>query len=421
MKKTLAAVAAMVVCGAASAQSSVTLFGVVDVAVSNVSNKSQLVYANPTLATLTNPAVALLPSDIKASRTELRNSGLSSSRLGFRGVEDLGGGLSAGFWLEGALNNDEGSGAANGGLNFQRRSTISLAGGFGELRLGRDSTPTKLVDDQFDPFGATGIGGSLIATAYSHSRASNSVQYFLPKGLGGVYGNVAYAFHEKASRSPLGLNQEDSKAGQYFGGRVGFANGPLDVAVAYGQLDGASGGATASGDTLNLLTDRKTKNKIFNAGVTYDFGVVKLFGEYSQQRLERSVLLSDYNPVTLQLTTQPKDKNEGYLLGVSVPVGAGLIRATYAHVKYKNSTPVALWAVAPAERKASKFALGYQHNLSKRTALYATVARITNKNGANLTVGGVAVAAPTLPAGVTGIAYQARNSTGYEFGVRHSF
>ena len=414
MKKTLAAVAAMVVCGAASAQSSVTLFGVVDVAVSSVSNKSQRVYTNPTLATLNNPAVALLPSGVKASRTELRNSGLSSSRLGFRGVEDLGGGLSAGFWLESPLNNDDGT---NGLSAFSRRSTVSLAGSFGELRLGRDSTPVKLNDDQFDPFGATGIGGSLIATAYSHSRVGNSVQYFLPKGLGGVYGNVSYAFHEKASRSPLGLNQEDSKAGQYFGGRVGFANGPLDVAVAYGQLDGAS----VTGDTLNTLTDRKTKNKIFNAGVTYDFGVVKLFGEYSQQRAERSVLLSDYNPGTLVLAAQPKDKNEGYLLGVSVPVGAGLIRASYAHVKYKNNAPVQLWAVEPAERKASKFALGYQHNLSKRTALYATVARVSNKNGANLTVGGVAVAAPTLPAGVTGVAYQARNSTGYEFGLRHSF
>lgn len=398
MKKTLAAVAALTLCGVASAQSSVTLFGVVDVAVSNVSNKAERVY---TLADLTRPS--LLADSIKVSRTELRNSGLSSSRLGFRGVEDLGGGLTAGFWLEGALTNDDGN---SGGFNFQRRSTVSLAGGFGELRLGRDSTPTKLNDDQFDPFGATGIGSSLIATAYSHSRVSNSVQYFLPKGLGGVYGNVMYAFHEKSRFDPLTAVQRESKAGQYFGGRVGFANGPLDLAVAYGQLDGA----TVTTDTLNLTTDRTSKNKVLSAGATYDFGVVKLFGQYSQNRVENSALLGAL-PV-------PKTKTQGYLLGVSVPVGAGLIRASYAHVKYDDNVQTTLFNTVE-DRKANKFALGYQHNLSKRTALYATVARVSNKNGAALTVGGPALTTAQLTNG--GATYRMKNSTGYEFGLRHSF
>ena len=397
MKKTLAAVAALTLCGVASAQSSVTLFGVVDVAVSNVSNKAERVY---TLADLTRPS--LLADSIKVSRTELRNSGLSSSRLGFRGVEDLGGGLTAGFWLESPLTNDDG-----GGLSaFSRRSTVSLAGGFGELRLGRDSTPTKLNDDQFDPFGATGIGSSLIATAYSHSRVSNSVQYFLPKGLGGVYGNVMYAFHEKIRLDPLTAVQRESKAGQYVGGRVGFANGPVDVAVAYGQLDGAS----VTTDTINVTTDRTTKNKILSAGATYDLGMLKLFGQYSQSRLESSALLG--------ALAVPKTKVQGYLLGVSVPVGAGLIRASYAHVKYDDNVQATLFNTVE-DRKANKFALGYQHNLSKRTALYATVARISNKNGANLTVGGPALASAQLAYG--GGTYQAKNSTGYEFGLRHSF
>ncbi|RYF71428.1 MAG: porin [Comamonadaceae bacterium] len=405
MKKTLAAVAALVVCGAASAQSSVTLFGVVDVAVSNVSNKAERVYS------LTNPA--LLPDSVKASRTELRNSGLSSSRLGFRGVEDLGGGLSASFWLEAPITNDDG---ATGVSTFSRRSTVSLAGAFGELRLGRDTSPVKINDDQYDPFGGTGIGGTLIATAYSHSRISNTVQYFLPRNLGGFYGSAMYGMHEKASYSPLTAVQADSKAGRYFGGRVGYANGPLDVALAIGQLDGASGGATATGDTLNILTDRTTKNKILNLGATYDFGVVKLFAAYSQNRQERSTLLADY--VGGVLRAQPKTEVQGYLVGVTVPVGAGLIRASYAHVKYDDNAPVVLFNAAE-DRKANKFALGYQHNLSKRTALYATLARVSNKNGANLTVGGPALTSAQLAYG--GGTYRAKNSTGYEFGVRHSF
>lgn len=415
MKKSLAALAAMVVCGAASAQSTVTLFGVLDAAVSHTSNKGELVLTNPTLATLVNPSLALLPQSVEASRTELRNSGLSSSRLGFRGVEDLGNGLSASFWLEGALNNDDGTGAASGALNFQRRSTVSLAGSFGEVRLGRDNSPAKVNDDTFDPFGAVGVGGSLIASAYSHGRVSNALQYYLPAGLAGVYGNVMYGMSERASISPLGLNQRDSDEGRYAGARVGYANGPLDVALAYGQLDNVDG-ANKGKDTISVLTDRRFKDKIFSLGATWDFGVAKLFGEYSRRELDRELLARDY--VAGVLTVRPTVKTQGYLLGVSVPVGAGIIRASYANVRYDNDS-VALFQ--PEKREANKFALGYQHNLSKRTALYATVSRVTNKNGANVTVGGPAFVAPAIPAGLTGVGYQAKSSTGYEFGVRHSF
>ncbi len=93
MKKSLVALAALAVAGVASAQSSVTLFGVVDAAVSGVSNKSD----NISFPTLANPFYV---DSVKTSRTELRNSGYNSSRLGFRGTEDLGGGLAASFWLE---------------------------------------------------------------------------------------------------------------------------------------------------------------------------------------------------------------------------------------------------------------------------------------------------------------------------------
>ena len=87
MKKSLVALAALAVAGVASAQSSVTLFGVVDAAISGYSNKSDTIFG----------------SSIKTSQTALTNSGYNSSRLGFRGTEDLGGGLAASFWLEAAL------------------------------------------------------------------------------------------------------------------------------------------------------------------------------------------------------------------------------------------------------------------------------------------------------------------------------
>jgi len=116
MKLKLLALAALTFAAGAHAQSSVTLFGVVDASVVRMSSNTNSV-------------------------TGLSSGGQSSSRLGFRGVEDLGGGLKAGFWLEGGLNTDNGTAA---GFRFDRRSTVSIAGGFGEVRLGRDKSPAYL-------------------------------------------------------------------------------------------------------------------------------------------------------------------------------------------------------------------------------------------------------------------------------------
>src|SRR5690349_21044336 len=116
MKKSLLALAVLgAFAGVASAQSSVTLFGIVDVNLRYVKN-----------------------GDDRAQK-QLGTDGINSSRLGFRGVEDLGGGLKAGFWIEGAISPDVGT---SGGQTWQRRSTVSLLGNFGEVRLGRDYTPT---------------------------------------------------------------------------------------------------------------------------------------------------------------------------------------------------------------------------------------------------------------------------------------
>ncbi len=403
MKKPLVVVAALAACAAASAQSSVTLFGVVDAAVRNVSNKSESVNGF-------GPAVGA-----RASRTELANSGLSSSRIGFRGVEDLGGGLAAGFWLEAPLGNDDGGPAP--GLAFTRRSTVSLSGALGEIRLGRDKTATVYNEETFDPFGDTGIGGTLIvdanetATAGSafagnaaYKRSSNMVQYFLPRNLGGFYGNLEYAFHERVRTSPDTIPGSDrTSTGRHAGARVGYANGPLDIAASYAQND-----TSVTTGTGNAAIARTGNIKSFNLGATYDFGVAKVFGLVSRSKDAR-------DPLNAIAQTQDVDLT-GYLLGVTVPVGPGLIRASYAQVRYDDNRLPAFGA-STADPKANKLALGYVHNLSKRTALYGTLARVTNKNGANLTVG----AGPAYIAAANGTGLRPRSSTGYEFGVRHTF
>jgi predicted porin len=413
MKKSLVALAALAVAGVASAQSSVTLFGVVDAAVSGYSNKSDL--AVPSLTT------PFLPGSIKATRTALSNSGYNSSRLGFRGTEDLGGGLAASFWLEAPISNDDGQ---TGISTFRRRSTVSLSGGFGEVRLGRDYSPTFWNDTVFDPFGTNGVGTNLVSTANdafntfngaappvvagvpsvlgnNYVRTSNSIGYFLPPNLGGFYGQVMYGFHEQNKydpgvATPTALNTQ--RTGRYVGGRFGYANGPLDVAASYGN--------STVGD--NFFVGTTTSVKTFNLGASYDFGVVKLFGEYSKAKNEVDVENS--------FLLQPADIDlKGWLLGATVPVGPGLIRVAYSAVKYDFNLPTTPFFTTD-DPKANKFAIGYVHNLSKRTALYATVARIRNKNGAGLSLGG-----PSFVTSFSGAAYAPKTSTGYDFGIRHAF
>lgn len=354
MKKSLIALTVLAA-GAASAQSSVTLFGVVDAAVQ-------------------------VGKGTTADRTALGNGGLSSSRLGFRGTEDLGGGLSASFWLEAGLNNDDGRGSATNtnnqasggavagigggqGLTFNRRSTVSLAGGWGEVRLGRDYTPQYMSLNVFDPFGAIGLGASQAYTSsitgVTNTRASNSIGYFLPRNLGGFYGQFQYHLGENASS--VGATRDD---GDGYGIRVGYAAGPFDVALTTSSVEAATG-------TI----------KHNNLGAQWDFGMLKLMGHVSRE----SIAGAD---------------GDGWLLGATAPVGSGLVRAAFSQYKRDNAVG--------ADPKSRKISLGYVHNLSKRTALYATYARVRNSGGATAALNGSTTAANA-------------SSSGYEFGMRHSF
>jgi len=385
MKKSLTALAALAVAGLASAQSSVTLFGVIDAGVTYQS------------ATSRDAATGLAS---KQSKWSLANSGYNSSRIGFRGTEDLGGGLAASFWLEAPITNDDG---ATGISTFNRRSTVSLSGGFGELRLGRDYTATFWNDTVFDPFGTNGSGASVINTVSgstglnntNYVRASNMVGYFLPPNLGGFYGQLQYSLNENTRTSATDLTAAtSSSAGRYAGGRFGYANGPLDVALAVGE--------NVAVDTTSLTRKVQT----INLGASYDFGPVKLFGELSNVKNKFDLAVGNSH-----------DSYNGYLIGASMPVGAGVIRASYSTVRYDEGAA----GITGEDPRAQKLAIGYVHNLSKRTALYATVARVNNRNDAAYT--GSLSAASTTGYGSAGVSYTGlpRSSTGYDFGIRHAF
>ena len=359
MKKSLLALAALTAfAGVASAQSSVTLFGVVDLNARNVKNGSQ---------------------SIKSLSTD----GNASSRLGFRGVEDLGGGLRAGFWIEGGLGADVGTqGGGNGGVttapasaSWNRRSTVSLLGGFGEIRLGRDYVPTFWNHTVFDPFGTNGVGSQTnllspaptvapFGNAQTLVRANNSIGYFLPAGLGGLYGQAMVA---------AGENQLPGN--KYIGARIGYAAGPVNVAAAYGKTE----------KTGAMIDDMKA----FNVAGSFNLGFMTLFGQYHK-----------YDEGARAL--------KNFMGGIAVPLGAGTLKASYAKT---TRTLIVAPATTYSDRDATQFVAGYTYDLSKRTTLYTAFSRVKNEAGLTYTAG---VGGPAIPN--TGA-----SSTGYEFGVRHSF
>ena len=351
--------------GSASAQSAVTLFGTIDVNSRWVRN------------------------DGSARRLSLSQDGLNPSQLGLRGIEDLGDGLKAGFTLISTVNPDTGS---TQGKFWNRRSTMSLFGKAGELRLGRDYVPTFLNRPLFDALGAIGVGNSFnvwqLQTTYPGSpafgnfaRADNSIGYFLPAGLGGLYGQAMVAASEGAS------NQ-----GRVLGARLGYASGPFDVALAgiRQRFDRASNPAV-TGITAGSHQDT------YSLGGSYAFGFMKVLGYVDHDR--RDALKETKGTISLL-----------------VPLGLSEIHVGYSRSKLSND-------LARNTNSVSQIAATAQYNLSKRTAMYATGARLSNGShplsGVTQSVAGwnatFAGSAQTAQPSVGG------QSTGFEMGVRHFF
>jgi predicted porin len=363
MKKSLVAFAVLsAFAGAASAQSSVTVFGVVDLSANSWKNGSN-------------------------EQKRLDSNQMNSNRLGFRGTEDLGGGMSASFWIEGGMDSSVGLGGnANGGFDFQRRSTVSLSGKFGEVRLGRDYTSPFILNATFDVYGANGMGNSLNLYASAAStmgsgagtvvRANNMAAYFLPSGLGGVYGSVQFSAAEVGAVDGGAVK---AAGNGMTAGVIGYAQGPINVAIGLAQTKTA---------TVNDF-------KVMNIGGSYNFGVAKVLGLFNQHKYG-----------ALKYTTTQ--------LSVSVPVGAGEIKASYVRGDASGS-------VATQNKDSTLVAAEYIHNLSKRTALYAQIGQVDNSSGTAASPGGAATVGGGLAATAAELAVGGFKSTGYGVGVRHSF
>jgi len=407
MKKSLLALAVLgAFAGAAQAQSSVTIYGIVDTGVA---------YSSKTVSGVNNGVVS-------TGSKLLMNSGVvQGSRIGFKGVEDLGGGLSAVFNLETGFTNDNGGLQSDTGSTnlFRRKSVVGLAGGFGSVLLGRQ---TDFLDD---------IGGSMTSVAdfggwvqnsgsnlnrLQGVRTNNSIRYNT-NNLNGFTGSLIYGFGEQAGQT---------SAGQSFGAGLKYENGPLALAAAYYQSKVGStpsdvsltNGGAATGLTgaysNGTTTNGDTAVKTFTLAAQYQFGAAKLYGNWSRTKQPKAVagLVNNNQAVVTFNGTAPtswiiggsnNDKTDTFELGGSYSLTPSLkllAAVDHSRVNYVN--------VGAPKGKLTQYSLGADYWLSKRTDLYAFLANMRASDTVN----------PGITGGSTG---SDSSQTAVAVGIRHKF
>ncbi|QPF72778.1 porin [Roseateles sp. DAIF2] len=333
-----------------------------------------------TLSGIADAAVRHVKNEGRGGVSSLVSGGNSTSRIIIRGSEDLGGGLSAGFHLEHGILLDSGT-QASGTMFWDRRATVSLVSKqFGELRAGRDFVPSYSNWSRYDPFSYVGVAGANIfvsatpqgplraafgSGANSTVRSSNALQWLLPAGLGGIEGGLMLA----AGEGGTAANGQHKLAGA----RVGYANKSFNIAAAYTRSENNLTGSDALDD--------------WALGGSYNFGPLRASLAWRQFKLGAA-------------------KQTQTLLGAWVPLGPGQLKLSWNRVDLQGR----VGNTAIDRNDADQLGLGYVYDLSKRSALYATVARVANKGGASYAV----------PGGASGMA-GGGDSTGVELGMRHNF
>ena len=359
MKKTLIAFAALsAIAGMAQAQSTVTLYGLLDANVGSA--KTNVFTASPATAINQNGSYS------SQRQTIVGSGGLNGSRFGFRITEDLGGGLAAIGNLESGLNIDTGASSSATTL-FNRQANVGVASAtLGTVTIGRNKSPyydvhasVGLRESAFDATSNTNFGTSAnynpvnaAGAAYllgNHSaaagstpnaatwlgfnaRVSNSIRYTSPN-FSGFSVSGLYGFGE--DKTPA------VDATKTVGASAQYANGPIGVYLAY-QSDAYVRTAGLKPALENILV-----------GASYDFGVAKVGANYNRAKL-KDVAASAF----LGGTGGNIDAQKEYGLTVSVPFGATVVEANYGQSK------------GDTLGKASAYGVQALYSLSKRTTLY---------------------------------------------------
>nr|WP_315212543.1 porin [uncultured Duganella sp.] len=308
-KNIIGALALGLLSSSALAQSSVTVYGVAD-------------------------AGLLVERGAAAGNTTKVGSGIGSgSRLGIKGKEDLGGGMSLAFGLENGNNLDTGI-PAQGGLLFGRQAYLCLTTPVGAFSIGRQYSPFyKTLNNIADPF-QTGFAGNSQNIFANNSRVDNSVEYITPK-VAGFSADVLYGYGEVAGDTSK--NRSISASGTY-------ENGPLTLVLAHQQRD-------------NALATARSRNTMLTA--RYQFSMVTVHAAHARNK--------DL------LENESKDT----LLGFTVRLPVGTLLMSY--IDHHDDSAL--------RQDAKQGAVGYLYPLSRRTDLYTAYGHINNRNGAGFKVG----------------------------------
>jgi len=301
--------------------------------------------------------------------------------IGFRMSEDLGNGMKIsgdamfGFALD-AAGNAAGLGSNDGNGGFTAiYSYLALSGDFGTVIAGRAGGARAGFIKKYDPFGGFGVGNALSVQNNGADYADNVLAWITPEVVAGLKFLGAY------TTNLIGQDENVRGPGStpLYAVAALYNNGPIDVTVAYEKLWSYSG--------------NPSNQHVQTIGASYDFGVVK----------------------AMALWQHLTDSDHGYQVGLTAPVGeATTLKVGYVQGEVKG---------AGAQNECKKFAVGVNHDLSKRTRLYVDAARITSDvNSACQASGGI-----TTGSGLYSSTQAGRdNATGYgewgmNAGVRHSF
>jgi predicted porin len=355
MKKSLLALAVLgALASAAQAQTSVTLYGIVD---------GGLLYRTGVNAA--GDRQWLFGNSIEAT-----------NRWGIRGSEDLGGGLSATFALENGFNLGNGNSLGASGLPvlagklFDRGATVGLKGSFGTLTMGRNWSPFVLsqiaIDsNNFSNFGSLNSlsfqlipgGATNLAANYGHGFSyywvDNSLSYTTPN-FNGFSAGVLYG---------LGGVAGDTSAGRTLSVSGTYANGPLTVAAGYfdSRLNGATGGSNQTVTVIPTIPNTESGQRAWHLGGKYNFGPVTASLEYANYKV----------PYLSSLNVDYWD------LGASIPVGPnGVVYLNYLNKKDKDVS----------NNNGQLYKIAYNHNFSKTTTGYIDLGFTRNNSTGTLAV-----------------------------------
>jgi predicted porin len=345
----LVAVSALAACAPTFAQSSVQLYGIAD---------AGILYANRVRTG------GVGSPQQKALRLESGNA--ASSRLGFRGRESLGDGLSAVFVLESGVNLDTGT-LAQGGRMFGRAAYVGLAStSWGEIQLGRQITSMYEFALVFDPVAPARFATPVFDAAYV-GRADDAIKYV--GKFGGLNVRAQYSLDYDAATQTSGP-PPDYRVGKEVGVHGDYTVGSVTIGAAYDRQNG-----TSNATQLN-------KNVHSNVGLAWDIKPVKLYAAYSKQ------------DVTASGNTT---KTKLYWLAA----------------QYRPTPPLALTAglfvLDPdgASNRSTMPTLLATYDLSKRTDLYTQIAFMKNQSAATL--------------GMVGLVNPGQGQTAMTVGIRHRF